>query len=86
MSQWSATKARRVLAALLRTGWRIKRITGSHKTLERPGWADVVFAFLELASADTGRSAHRSQHFCSERSDDGVGCRSPAEEQLHDEQ
>ena len=45
MSQWSATKARRVLAALLRIGWRIKRIAGSHKTLERPGWADVVFAF-----------------------------------------
>jgi predicted RNA binding protein YcfA (HicA-like mRNA interferase family) len=45
MSQWSATKARRVLAALLRSGWRIKRISGSHKTLERPGWADVVFAF-----------------------------------------
>ena len=45
MSQWSATKARRVLAALLRSGWRIKRVAGSHKTLERPGWADVVFAF-----------------------------------------
>ena len=45
MSQWSAIKARRVLAALLRIGWRIKRTTGSHKILERPGWADVVFAF-----------------------------------------
>jgi predicted RNA binding protein YcfA (HicA-like mRNA interferase family) len=45
MSQWSATKARRVLAALLRIGWSVKRETGSHRTLAREGWADVVFAF-----------------------------------------
>ena len=45
MSRWSATKARRVLAALLRIGWSIKRETGSHKTLEREGWEDYVFAF-----------------------------------------
>jgi predicted RNA binding protein YcfA (HicA-like mRNA interferase family) len=25
--------------------WRIKRQSGSHKTLAREGWADVVFAF-----------------------------------------
>ena len=34
-----------VLAALLRIGWRIKRTTGSHKVLERVGWADYGFAF-----------------------------------------
>jgi len=45
MSQWPATKARRVLAALLRIGWRIKRTSGSHRALEREGWPDVVFAF-----------------------------------------
>ena len=45
MSQWISTKARRVLAALLRIGWSIKRQTGSHRVLERPGWPDVVFAF-----------------------------------------
>ncbi|NTU79319.1 MAG: type II toxin-antitoxin system HicA family toxin [Chloroflexales bacterium] len=45
MSQWPATKARRVLAALLRIGWRIKRTAGSHRTLERDGWDDFVFAF-----------------------------------------
>lgn len=28
MSQWGAAKARRVLAALLRIGWSIKRETG----------------------------------------------------------
>jgi predicted RNA binding protein YcfA (HicA-like mRNA interferase family) len=45
MSRWPATKARRVLAALKRIGWSIKRQSGSHRTLERPGWPDCVFAF-----------------------------------------
>lgn len=26
-------------------GWQIKRTTGSHRVLQRAGWADVVFAF-----------------------------------------
>jgi len=45
MSQWSSAKAKRVLAALIRIGWQIKRESGSHKILSRPDWADVVFAF-----------------------------------------
>lgn len=45
MSHWPATKARHVLAALLRIGWTSKRQSGSHRTLRRPGWADFVFAF-----------------------------------------
>ena len=46
MSQWGSHRAREVLAALLRIGWRIKRQGGgSHKILARPGWRDVVFAF-----------------------------------------
>jgi predicted RNA binding protein YcfA (HicA-like mRNA interferase family) len=45
MSQWPATKASRVLAALLRIGWTVKRQTGSHKTLNRAGSPDFVFAF-----------------------------------------
>ncbi|HMO44893.1 MAG TPA: type II toxin-antitoxin system HicA family toxin [Rubrivivax sp.] len=45
MSIWPSAKARRVLAALQRLGWQVKRQTGSHKTLTRPGWPDVVFAF-----------------------------------------
>lgn len=44
MTQWSSAKAKRVLAAL-RIGWSIKRESGSHKILSRPGWSDVVFAF-----------------------------------------
>lgn len=45
MGDWRSSKARLVLAALLRIGWRIKRQSGSHRTLERAGWADFVFAF-----------------------------------------
>jgi predicted RNA binding protein YcfA (HicA-like mRNA interferase family) len=45
MSEWKTVKARRLLAALLRIGWRVKRQTGSHKILERPDWPNVVFAF-----------------------------------------
>jgi predicted RNA binding protein YcfA (HicA-like mRNA interferase family) len=46
MSRWPATKARRVLAALLRIGWKVKRhARGSHRVLEREGWPDYVFAF-----------------------------------------
>jgi predicted RNA binding protein YcfA (HicA-like mRNA interferase family) len=45
MSNWKSAKARRVLAALEKIGWRVKRQKGSHKTLSREGWADHVFAF-----------------------------------------
>jgi predicted RNA binding protein YcfA (HicA-like mRNA interferase family) len=45
MSQWSAVKAKRLLAALLRIGWTIKRESGSHRTLSREAWPDFVFAF-----------------------------------------
>jgi predicted RNA binding protein YcfA (HicA-like mRNA interferase family) len=45
MSSWPATKTKRVLAALERIGWKIKRTSSSHRTLSRPGWPDVVFAF-----------------------------------------
>jgi len=33
------------LAALLGIGWAIKRQSGSHRTLERAGWPNYVFAF-----------------------------------------
>jgi predicted RNA binding protein YcfA (HicA-like mRNA interferase family) len=45
VSNWPATKAKRVLAALLKIGWSIKRTTGSHRVLTRVGWPDYVFAF-----------------------------------------
>ena len=45
MSEWKSVKAKHLLAALQRIGWGVKRQTGSHKILERAGWADMVFAF-----------------------------------------
>jgi predicted RNA binding protein YcfA (HicA-like mRNA interferase family) len=45
MTGFPSAKARRVLAALERIGWTIKRQSGSHRTLVRPDWPDFVFAF-----------------------------------------
>ena len=46
MSVWPSTRARQVLAALLRIGWEIKRESGtSHKVLSKPGSPNYVFAF-----------------------------------------
>lgn len=45
MTAWPATKAKRVFAALQRSGWRLRRTTGSHRILEREGWPDIVFAY-----------------------------------------
>lgn len=46
MSRWPSTKAARVLAALIRIGWVVKRQGGtSHRVLGRDGWSDVAFAF-----------------------------------------
>jgi len=47
VTAWTSSRARKVLAALLRVGWTIKRHTGLHRTLLRPGWPDFVFAFHE---------------------------------------
>jgi predicted RNA binding protein YcfA (HicA-like mRNA interferase family) len=63
MSRFPATKARRVLAALLRIGWVIKRQSGSHRTLSRSGWPDLVFAFHddeELGPVMLARIAKRT--------------------------
>ena len=46
MSVWPSTRARQVLAALLRIGWEIKREAGtSDKVLSKPGSPNYVFAF-----------------------------------------
>jgi predicted RNA binding protein YcfA (HicA-like mRNA interferase family) len=53
MSRWKSTKARRVLAALLRIGWNIKRETGgSHRILSHPEYPDFVFAFHDREEID----------------------------------
>ena len=45
MTQWPSVKAKKVLSALIAIGWRIKRQSGSHRTLSRPEYQDFVFAF-----------------------------------------
>ena len=45
MAEWGSSRARRVLAALYRIGWQLKREAGSHKTPAREGWPDFIFAF-----------------------------------------
>ena len=62
MSQWSSAKARRVLAALLRIGWSIKRQSSSHKILSRPGWPDVVFAFHDKEEIGPKMLARIAKH------------------------
>lgn len=62
MSQWPSAKARRVLAALEKLGWRIKRVSGSHKTLARQGWPDVVFAFHDSEEIGPRMLARLAKH------------------------
>ena len=48
MSQWKSSKAKRVLAALLRIGWveqRQSKRRGSHRILSRDGWPNFCFSF-----------------------------------------
>jgi len=61
MSRWPSTQASRVLSALLRIGWQIKRTTGSHRVLQRSGWPDVVFEFHDRDEIDPRMFARLSK-------------------------
>jgi predicted RNA binding protein YcfA (HicA-like mRNA interferase family) len=63
VADWRSTRASRVLAALLRIGWTVKRTVGSHRVLARSGWPDFVFAFHdrdELGPKMLARIARRT--------------------------
>jgi predicted RNA binding protein YcfA (HicA-like mRNA interferase family) len=45
VSQWRASQARKVISALEKIGWTVKRQTGSHRVLAKAGWPNFVFAF-----------------------------------------
>ncbi|MBW2188435.1 MAG: hypothetical protein DRH23_04470 [Deltaproteobacteria bacterium] len=63
MTDWPSTKAKKVLKALLRIGWRVKRKRGSHRVLERDGWPDYVWAFhdgVEIGPRMLARIAKRT--------------------------
>jgi predicted RNA binding protein YcfA (HicA-like mRNA interferase family) len=61
VSHWPSTKANRVLAALLRIGWRVKRSSGgSHKVLAKDGWNDFALAFHERDEVGPAMLAKRT--------------------------
>jgi len=64
MSQWPSSKARKVLAALLRIGWVVKRQSGtSYRIFARSDWPDFVFAFhdgTEIGPKMLARIARRT--------------------------
>jgi len=62
MSRWPSAKARDVLRALERIGWKVKRQSGSHKTLAREGYADVVFAFHDRDEIGPKMLARLAKH------------------------
>jgi predicted RNA binding protein YcfA (HicA-like mRNA interferase family) len=62
MSQWPSAKAKRVFVALLGIGWKLKRQSGSHRTLSRAGWPDFVFAFHDGEEIGPRMLARISKH------------------------
>lgn len=63
MSRWPSTKARKVLAALVRIGWSVKRQSGtSHRILERAAWPDYVFAFHDDVEVGPRMLARIAKH------------------------
>ncbi len=62
MSQWPSAKAKRVLAALFKLGWQLKRQTGSHRTLSREGRPNFVFAFHDSEELGPRMLARIAKH------------------------
>ena len=65
MRRWKSARARRVLAALRKRGWEIKRQSGSHRVLCEGRLPDYVFAFHDKEEIGTRMlasscSTHRS--------------------------
>lgn len=60
--EWPAVKAARVLRALLRSGWSIKRQKGSHRILAKAGWQDVTFAFRDSEELGPRMLARIAKH------------------------
>ena len=69
MAHWPSTRASRVLAALLRIGWSIKRQSGSHRTLQRSGRPDYVFAFHDQEEIGPRMLARIAKHTGLKRED-----------------
>jgi len=62
MNQWSSIRASDLLRALGRIGWTVKRQSGSHRVLSRPGWSDYVFAFHDREEIGPRMLARIAKH------------------------
>jgi predicted RNA binding protein YcfA (HicA-like mRNA interferase family) len=62
VSDWPSTRAKLVLAALLRIGWTVERQTGSYRVLSRPGWPNLVFAFHDREEIGPRMLARIAKH------------------------
>jgi predicted RNA binding protein YcfA (HicA-like mRNA interferase family) len=62
VSDWPSARAQQVLAALLRIGWTVKRQTGSHKILNRPGDSNYAFAFHDREEIGPRMLARIAKH------------------------
>lgn len=69
MSRWPSSRAKRVFAALLKTGWKLKRQSGSHRVLAREGWPDYVFAFHDRDEVGPRMLARIAKHTGLKRED-----------------
>lgn len=62
MTDWPATRARRVLAALEKIGWRVARQRGSHRVLVKEGEPNFVFAFHDREEIGPRMLARIARH------------------------
>jgi predicted RNA binding protein YcfA (HicA-like mRNA interferase family) len=62
MSRWGSASSSRVLKALLKKGWQLKRQTGSHRVLSKEGFSDYVFAFHEKEEIGPRMLARIAKH------------------------
>lgn len=62
MSKWPSCKAKKVLKALQRLGWKEKRCSGSHRILIRNGFPDFIFAFHEREEIGPKMLARIAKH------------------------
>jgi hypothetical protein len=49
VTDWPSTRAKSVLAALIRIGWELERQTGSHRVLTRPSYSPASTRTYNLA-------------------------------------
>ena len=62
MSHWGSTSSSRLLKALFKKGWQLKRQTGSHRVLSKEGFPDYVFAFHEKEEIGPRMLARIAKH------------------------